>query len=222
MPNFFEILQLYLVPFAIAIPVVLLIFFFSMRKPDSPKIDDIAPEPEQPALPIWSADSTVRVNSAIDLRLDEPAGSQADSRAGPDTVITEVDIALDTPASLLVVDDSAVPRTKLRRLFESHGYRVEVAGDGVEALEAMARARFDLVITDLEMPNMDGFELIAAIQGSLETEHIPVIAITGHEALSARVHDISGLYGIFKKPWNDRELLRRVETLCSLRKKTGT
>jgi response regulator RpfG family c-di-GMP phosphodiesterase len=76
-----------------------------------------------------------------------------------------------------------------------------------------------VLITDLEMPNMNGLELISAVQGSMETEDIPIIAITGHDELQAHVHDYQGLYGIFKKPWNDRELLKRVETLASLRKR---
>ena len=70
------------------------------------------------------------------------------------------------------------------------------------------------------MPNMNGLELIAAVQGSMETEDLPIIAITGHDELQARVHDYQGLFGIFKKPWNDRALLRRVETLVILRKKS--
>lgn len=66
---------------------------------------------------------------------------------------------------------------------------------------------------------MNGLELIAAVQGSIETEDIPIIAITGHDELQARVHDYQGLFGIFKKPWNDRELLKRVATLAVLRQK---
>jgi DNA-binding response OmpR family regulator len=114
---------------------------------------------------------------------------------------------------LLVVDDSAVARAKLRKLFEAAGYQVQLARDGVEALDLLGRQRFGLMITDLEMPNMDGVELIAAASGSLETEGMPILAITGHDDLQAKVHECQGLYGIFKKPWNDRELLRRVQTL---------
>ena len=102
---------------------------------------------------------------------------------------------------------------------ESQGFRVETAGDGHVALEKIAADHFSVVITDLEMPTMDGFELIAAVQGNMETEDLPIIAITGHEELQARVHDCQGLYGIFKKPWNDRELLKRVENLSTLRSK---
>ena len=79
------------------------------------------------------------------------------------------------------------------------------------------RSRFEVLVTDLEMPNMNGIELIAAVQGNMDTEDLPIVAITGHDELHARVHDCQGLYGIFKKPWNDRELLKRIEALAALR-----
>lgn len=122
------------------------------------------------------------------------------------------------PPAVLLVDDSAVVRAKLVKLFRAAGYDAVAARDGVEALDMLAQRHFDVLVTDLEMPNMDGFELIAAVQGSLETEDLPIVAITGHEALQARVHEFGGLYGIFRKPWNDRELLRRVQSLAGLRR----
>ena len=120
-------------------------------------------------------------------------------------------------ARVLVVDDSAVARAKLRKLFEGAGYLVETATDGNEALDVLNRSRFEVLVTDLEMPNMNGIELIAAVQGNMDTEDLPIVAITGHDELHARVHDCQGLYGIFKKPWNDRELLKRIEALAALR-----
>lgn len=119
--------------------------------------------------------------------------------------------------AVLVVDDSAVVRVKLRRLLESAGYRVELASDGAEAERVLEKTRFDVLITDLEMPEVDGFQLIASVLGSIETENMPIIAITGHEDLHARVQDCGGVFGIFHKPWNDRELLRRVAALVQLR-----
>ena len=104
-------------------------------------------------------------------------------------------------------------RAKLRRLFEAAGYQVHLACDGVEALALLDKGRYALMITDLEMPNKDGFELIADVHGSMATEDLPVIAITGHDELHGRVGQIEGVYGIFKKPWNDRELLKRVHRL---------
>ena len=122
----------------------------------------------------------------------------------------------EVPA-LLVVDDSAVARAKLRRLFEGAGFVVTVARDGLEALDALAAGFYSVLVTDLEMPQMSGLELIASVQGSLDTEDLPIIAITGHDELQAHARDYQGLYGIFKKPWNDRDLLKRVESLAVLR-----
>lgn len=127
-----------------------------------------------------------------------------------------------TPPALLVVDDSAVVRAKLRKLLEGAGYRVVLANDGHEALAALPGDFFSVLITDLEMPNMGGVELIAHVQGSQDTEDLPIIAITGHDELQAHVRDCQGLYGIFRKPWNDRDLLRRVEALAALRVRQAT
>ena len=67
-------------------------------------------------------------------------------------------------ADLLLVDDSAVARAKLRRLFAPGGYRVALARDGAEALELLDKGRYGLMITDLEMPRLDGVALIGACQ----------------------------------------------------------
>lgn len=136
----------------------------------------------------------------------------------PPPAAPAVPAAPAAPAHLLLVDDSAVVRAKLAKLFEGAGYRISLAKDGVEALDVLQRERFAVLITDLEMPNLDGFGLIAAVQGDMNTEDLPIIAITGHEELHTRVHEIQGLFGLFKKPWNDRELLKRVETLAAMRR----
>lgn len=119
-------------------------------------------------------------------------------------------------ALVVFADDSAVVRTKLGRLLTAAGYRIKAAEDGVVALGLIHEEVPALLITDLEMPNMNGFDLIANVQGDLRTENLPILAITGHEDLQARVSDVAGLYGIFKKPWHDRELLTRVNRLTSL------
>lgn len=263
MPDFLSLLHQLLIPFAIAVPIGLLVMFFNSRRSKEEEVEDIAPSsldsvnsrsPTLAQAPSSVAGSlsaqdldlvlgattkfqaptvaerpshgvTVSPGGAIDLPLgnsvkthlpDAPRDVARDAAMPPDTIIDET--LLRPKARLLVVDDSAVPRAKLKKLFEAQGYEVETAADGVLAMEALGKSRFSVIITDLEMPNMDGFELIAAIQGSLETEDIPVIAITGHDEMQARVHNIQGLYGIFKKPWNDRELLKRIEVLASLKK----
>jgi CheY-like chemotaxis protein len=122
---------------------------------------------------------------------------------------------------LLIVDDSAVVRAKLSKVLTAAGYAVSTARHGVDALEQLERHWFAVMITDLEMPEMDGFELIAKVSGDRRTQLLPIIAITGHEELQAKVQDARGLYGIFKKPWDDRELLMRVGTLALLRPRSG-
>jgi CheY-like chemotaxis protein len=118
---------------------------------------------------------------------------------------------------MLIVDDSAVVRAKLRKLFEAR-YEVTLAEDGEQAWAMIeAGTPFSVVLTDLEMPNMDGFELIGAIQRGLDTEDLPIIAITGSEDLKARVQTCQGLFGIFQKPWVDRELIKRVDAISNLR-----
>ena len=145
-------------------------------------------------------------------------GQGEDERQAPDAAALPPAAAASTAPAVLVVDDSAVARAKLRRLFESAGYTVAVARDGLEALEALASDFFSVLVTDLEMPQMSGIELIASVHGSLETEDLPIIAITGHDELQAHARDYEGLYGIFKKPWNDRDLLRRVAALATVRR----
>ena len=232
MPNFYELRLDYLLPLAIAVPICLLFIFIVLSRSGQRDTKAVKVPPNYPPLatsgaaakkqefsePTFAGDRNEMFKNTETLDMGAASaglvGFAGHSTADQDTIIdvTKVNAA----KAILVVDDSAVPRVKLRKLFESQGYRVETANDGIQALDAIARTKFSIIITDLEMPNMDGFELIAAVQGSMETENIPLIAITGHEEMQARVHDIQGLYGIFKKPWNDRELLKRVDVLTSL------
>lgn len=234
MPNFFDLLQVYMIPFAVAVPIGLLLIFFGTRRSGETPFDDIEPRAEPSGNPSAYPDRYVDIPLGQTSQFRAPSPQTAPGKlpnlvpdhgvsvspgGGIDLGVSGTDLDSGARrASILVVDDSAVPRAKLKKLFESQGYRVTLANDGVQALEAIAKTHFAVVITDLEMPHMDGFELIAAVQGSLDTEDIPIIAITGHEEMQARVHNIQGLYGIFKKPWNDRELLKRVDVLASLNK----
>ena len=128
----------------------------------------------------------------------------------------------ETQTTVLIVDDSAVVRARLKKLLVAEGYHVETANDGQEALEVLYQQDIDILITDLEMPNLDGFGLIAHVQGDMLLENIPIVAITGHEDLSAKVHACQGLFGIFSKPWNDRLLLNRLLTLRDIKKAMAT
>ncbi len=195
-----EYLQPFLLPLLIAVPLAVLIWIITVRRGDHRDLG-VPPPPARP--------HPDGVHSPV-------ASSRSASPARPAAVPVSTDPSERLP--LLLVDDSAVVRAKLLKLFSDAGYEAQTAKDGTEALELMSKTRFGVLLTDLEMPNMDGFELIKSVQGSLETEDLPIIAITGHEELHARLHQIQGLYGMFHKPWNDRELLKRVDTLSTMRR----
>lgn len=82
------------------------------------------------------------------------------------------------PPQILVVDDSITTRTLERNILESHGYSVTLATDGKEAWDLIRQKSFDLVITDIEMPVMDGFELTERIKQSEKYGHLPVVMVT--------------------------------------------
>jgi CheY-like chemotaxis protein len=81
------------------------------------------------------------------------------------------------PLVALVVDDSMLIRHTVCRFLEERGFAVESAANGREALEALERMNPDLIITDLQMPKMDGGELIEALKNRPETATIPVIIL---------------------------------------------
>lgn len=140
--------------------------------------------------------------------------------AAPQAPVAPAPAAAALP--LLLVDDSAVVRAKLRKLLESAGHAVVVARDGVEAMECLGRERFALLITDLEMPNMNGAELIAAAHARADLASLPMLAITGHEEMQSHLAQFARLHGVLRKPWNDAELLQRVQALTGAPGPAGT
>ena len=114
--------------------------------------------------------------------------------------------------TLLIVDDEPEIRAELAEYFEGKGYRVEQAADGLEALDQVAVAMPDVVITDLKMPRCDGFELIRRLRAAHAS--LPIVAIAGtfaHADLD-RAGDL-GAQATMRKPIRLREL---AETLRAL------
>jgi two-component system, chemotaxis family, sensor kinase CheA len=92
--------------------------------------------------------------------------------------------------AILVVEDSITSRTLLKAILESAGYRVGTAVDGVEGYTALKTAKFDLVVSDVEMPRMDGFDLTSRIRADKQLADLPVILVT---ALESREHRERGV-----------------------------
>ncbi|MGC9972186.1 MAG: response regulator [Bryobacteraceae bacterium] len=124
--------------------------------------------------------------------------------------------ASEHPLRILLVEDNAVNQRLALRLLERHGHSVLVANDGLEAVAALGREVVDLVLMDMQMPNMDGFEATAAIRGR-EREaggHVPIVALTAHAMKGDRERCLeAGMDGYLSKPIQAQELYELIERL---------
>jgi CheY-like chemotaxis protein len=112
---------------------------------------------------------------------------------------------------ILVVDDSLSVRRAVGTLLEDQGYDVTLARDGLEAVKAIDVARPDVVLTDLEMPNMNGLELTAHLRSKSAFAELPVIMITSRSMDKHRRQAMSvGVNVYLTKPYTDLELLQHV------------
>jgi two-component system, chemotaxis family, sensor kinase CheA len=82
------------------------------------------------------------------------------------------------PKSVLVAEDSITARALLKNILESAGYRVKTAVDGADALDLLGHEGFDLLVSDVDMPRMNGFDLIAKVRGDKKLAHLPVVLVT--------------------------------------------
>lgn len=148
---------------------------------------------------------------SLEIKLLEASSTQS-------SAVSNVSVKPITERKILVVDDSKVVRNKLSSTLKKAGYQVQLAEDGVDALNKLKEDNsFDLIVTDLEMPNLDGHGLITAVHSNADFKEIPVMAITGHEDITLNVVHSEGLVGVHKKPWKDDELLMKLEGLSNLK-----
>lgn len=109
---------------------------------------------------------------------------------------------------VLVVDDSITVRRVTQRLLQREGYRVALATDGLQALERLQQERPAVVLSDIEMPRMDGFDLLRNIRADQALHGLPVIMITSRIAHKHREHALElGANHYLGKPYSDEELL---------------
>lgn len=113
----------------------------------------------------------------------------------------DVSAASALQSIVLVVDDSLSNRKSMRLMLEGMGYRVHTAVDGMDALKLMNDTHVDIVLTDLEMPRMNGLELTQAIRIWPEKEHIPVVMVTSRSTRKHReLASQAGVDGYLTKP----------------------
>lgn len=118
------------------------------------------------------------------------------------------------PKSILYVEDNPDHMLLVQRALELRGYRVLQAVDGLSGLEIAEREEVDLILLDISLPDIDGYELARRLRGSAKSslQHTPIIAITAHTlAGDAQKAWEAGCDVYLPKPVNIRELLARVE-----------
>jgi CheY-like chemotaxis protein len=122
------------------------------------------------------------------------------------------------PLRILLAEDNVVNQKLASRLLENQGHLVVVAPDGAQALDTLAKQKFDLVLMDAQMPVMDGFEATAAIRRLEEATraHIPIIAMTAHAMVGDRQRCLqAGMDGYIAKPVHAHELFETIETVLA-------
>lgn len=119
------------------------------------------------------------------------------------------------PLVALVVDDSMLIRHTVCRFLEKRGFAVEVASNGLDALETLKRIHPDLIITDMQMPKMGGTELITALKSQPSTQDIPVVIVagkqSGFEKTEHRAH-----FAIFKDIDIEEQLSKALQVTLGL------
>ena len=122
------------------------------------------------------------------------------------------DRTVSRPQAILVVDDSISVRKLATRFLESEGLDVETAVDGLDALEKLMTGRFRAMVTDLEMPRMHGYELIAEVRRQPALRHLPVVVCSSRssEKHRARAREV-GAQGYLTKPFTKEQLVAELQ-----------
>jgi two-component system chemotaxis sensor kinase CheA len=118
--------------------------------------------------------------------------------------------------SVLVAEDSITSRIMLKGILESAGYQVKTAVDGLEAFTLLRAERFDLVVSDVEMPRLNGFDLTARIRADQKLSELPVVLVTALESREDRERgiDVGANAYLVKSRFDQSNLLDAVRRLA--------
>jgi chemosensory pili system protein ChpA (sensor histidine kinase/response regulator) len=149
-------------------------------------------------------------NTALAARVFAPGAAAVAHGSIPAEAIDNVG-----PEKVVVLaDDSISVRKFVGRMLEKSGYRVKLAADGLEALELVSQSKCDLVVTDLEMPRTNGYELMSHMRQNPETRNIPVMVVTSRAGAKHRDRALKeGALAFMTKPVQEDQLIARVTEL---------
>ena len=122
--------------------------------------------------------------------------------------------------NVLLAEDNAINQKLATRILEKMGHNVTIAENGREALEILENMRFDIILMDVQMPEMDGFEATSSIREKekITGGHIPIVAMTAHAMSGDREKCLAaGMDGYVSKPINTKELVENIEGLVGKR-----
>lgn len=115
---------------------------------------------------------------------------------------------------ILVVDDSQADRDHLSNLLTGAGYQVDTAENGAKAIEQVQASTPDLVLMDVNMPEMDGFAATRALKNDADTKDIPVVLVTSKDQKADKAWgQMLGAAGYITKPYSDSDILTTVKEL---------
>jgi len=117
--------------------------------------------------------------------------------------------------NILIAEDSITSRTLLKNILESAGYKVKTTVDGMDAFNALGAEEFDLVVSDVEMPRMSGFDLVSKIRSTEKIADLPVVLVTGLESKEHRERgiDVGANAYIVKRSFDQSNLLEVIKKL---------
>ncbi len=146
------------------------------------------------------------------------AGGAAAGGSQAGATVPDLMAAVTQAPLVMVVDDSITVRRVTQRLLKREGYRVVMAADGLQALERLQDEKPAVVLSDIEMPRMDGFDLARNIRADADFRDLPIIMITSRIAEKHREHARElGVDHYLGKPYSEEELLRLVKNYCNIK-----
>lgn len=155
----------------------------------------------------------------VEVETEKPAEAVEEiHKDKPEIVVTPDTEGEGFGISVLLVDDSVSIRNFVGRFLARRGFDVETAADGEDALRKIQAAEYDLVLTDLEMPRMHGYELISEIKSDTKTRHLPVMVLTARtgEKHKRRALEL-GVEYFHTKPFNENKLVEDIIRLVKKR-----